>query len=272
MADIEAVVDERGANIVMNHAQAALGVIHKNGSGHLGPFPTTWNANAFFTGGQVDLIPPNVIRLVDFEMHYSVHFAVMINLNQILPPIALYFPCITIKIFGKKIKICPPPVPINWPTVTIPVGHSDMIKVTSDFTVQTHLDNANYWHIEAVIVGVPFLQLGVGTSAILTALGLAASAVLAPLPFVGPFLAGAVAVIMATIGIAGVTGFLGPILSLFVTGLRFPISVQPKNFQVLPATSSIDPKIEIGVDALVSSVIGTNEDELWVGAYISPVI
>jgi hypothetical protein len=272
MADIEAVVDERGANIVMHHAEAALGVVHKSGSGSLGPFPTSWSANAFFTDGRVDLIPPNVIRLERFNMHYDVHFTLTINLNNVLPPITIYFPCITIKIFKKTIKICPPPLHINLPTVTVPVGHADVIEVTSDFTIQTHLDVSNFWHIEAVIVGVPFLQLGVGTAAIMTALGLAVSAVLAPLPFIGPLLAGAVALITATIGIAGITGFLGPILSPFVTGLTFPIDIQPRIFTVLQASSALNPAVRISLDELAASVVGSDEDELLIQAYISPVI
>jgi hypothetical protein len=271
MADIIAAVDERGANIVMHHAEAALGVIQKSGAGTLWQFPTNWNASAFFAGGRVDLIPPNVIRLDDCELHYSVHFNVIVNLNYLLPPIHITFPPLTWTFFGKTFTITFPSIQINWPTVTIPVGHSDMIKFTSDFKLQTYLA-ANTWHIETVIVGIPFLQLGAGTTAILTALGLAASAVLAPLPFMGPFLAGAVAAITATIGIAGITGFLGPILSLFFTGLRFPIDVQPRIFTALPPSSPIDPEVRIRLDELSASVISTNEDELVIEANFAPVI
>lgn len=271
MADIEAVVDERGANIVMQHAEANLGNPSKSGSSSLGPFATNWNANAFFTGGLVDLIPPNVIRIVDCEMHFSLHLDVSIDLNKILTPINITFPCITIKFFKKKITICPPAIHIHFPVIKVPLGHSDVIKFTSDFKLQTQFI-AGYWHIDAVIVGVPFLQFGPGSAALLVALGLAASAVMAPIPFIGPFLAGAVIAITAAIGIAGVTGFLGPILSLFVTGLTFPIAVQPKIFTVLPASSPIDPDVRISLDELFASVVATDEDELLIEAYISPVI
>jgi hypothetical protein len=271
MADIEAAVDERGANIVMHNAEAALGTQYKSGFGSLGPFATNWSANAFFAGGRVDLIPPNVIRIDDCEMHFNLHLEVVIDLNSILPPVTISFPCFTIKIFKKKITICPPSIHIHFPVVKVPVGHSDVIKFTSDFKLQTQLITG-YWHIDAVIVGVPSLQFGPGTALLLAALGLAASAVLAPIPFIGPFLGGAVIAITAAIGISGVSGFLGPILGLFVTGLTFQIDRQPRIFTVLPASSAIDPDVRIRLDELLASVVATDEDELLIEAYISPVI
>lgn len=264
MADIEAAVDERGANIVMHHAQAALGVLHKTGSGSLGAFHTNWNASASFKGGSVDLIPSKTIRLKDFEMHWSVNASVVIDLNKILQPIKISPPCITFKIFKKTYKICPPSFTIHFPTVTIPVGHSDVMKLTADFELGAFLDAADYWNVTAKILGVPSLQLGPGSAALLVALGLAASAVLAPIPFIGPFLAGAVVVITATIGIAGMTGFLGTILSQFVTGLTFLITREPRIFTLLAASSPIDPAVMMRFNELRASIVGTDEDELLI--------
>ena len=70
----------------------------------------------------------------------------------------------------------------------------------------------------------------------MAALGAALSLALLPIPFIGPFLAGAVAVIVAAIGVAGLTGFLGTIITPFVSGLRFNIYKQPKTFPALPAS------------------------------------
>ncbi|HTG61945.1 MAG TPA: hypothetical protein VMG63_21370 [Terriglobia bacterium] len=47
------------------------------------------------------------------------------------------------------------------------------------------------------------------------------------IPFIGPFLALAVDVILAAIGIAGLLGFLGPLLTPFVSGLTFNMRWSP---------------------------------------------
>src|SRR4029434_4681723 len=59
------------------------------------------------------------------------------------------------------------------------------------------------------------------------------------IPSPGPFLAIAVNAILLAIGIAGVTGLLGPILTPFVSGLKIPIYDQPKLFQMLPAEGPV---------------------------------
>ncbi|HYY93189.1 MAG TPA: hypothetical protein VE713_01630, partial [Pyrinomonadaceae bacterium] len=115
----------------------------------------------------------------------------------------------------------------------------------------------------------PSLQISVAAAAILAALGLAAAAVLAAIPFIGIFLAGAVLAITAAIGIAGITGLLGPILSLFVAGLTFTIYRQPRVFNVLPASGALDPAVNIRLDRIAASVSRTDEDELLIEADIS---
>lgn len=268
MSDIVVAADETAATILLHHAETNLGNLVRSGTGNLGPFSTNWTANGFFANGTVDLIPPNVIRIDRCELHFNLHLAIKLDLNTILPPIHITFPSFTIKIGPFKITISIPPIWIPWPTVTVPVGHSDVATFTSDFTLHTYLAGPN-WHVDAVIVGIPSLSFGIGTAALLAAIGLAVSSVLAPVPFIGPFLAGAVVVIMASIGIAGVTGLLGPILSQFVTGLTFPLYSQPRLFLAVSASSPIDPDVKIKLDELAASVVGTNEDELVIRGWFS---
>lgn len=263
MPDITVAADEVAATELVQDAEATLGAISRSGSGNLGPFNTHWSASTFFSGGRVDLIPPNVIRIENCELHYQLNFSLSLNLNNVLPTFCLPQVCITIKIFKKKITICTPKVCISWPTITIPFGHSDIVRFTSDFTLRTRPVGAN-WEIDAVIVGFPNLQIGPAAAAILAALGLATAAVLAPIPFIGPFLAVGVAAITAAVGIAGVTGLLGPILSVFVAGLTFNLYKQPKVFTVLPATPPVqlNPAVTINLERVSASVVGSNEDEL----------
>jgi hypothetical protein len=120
------------------------------------------------------------------------------------------------------------------------------------------------------VLGVPNLQFGATSAALLVAIGLAATPVLLAVPFIGPFLAIAVNAILAVIAIAGVTGFLGPIITPFVSGLKIPVYDQPQLFQVLPAEGPVDPKVDVTIDA-IGAVVAHNgtEDELVLTADIS---
>ena len=265
MPDILVAADEVAANELLHDAQTTLGVLSKNGSGSLGPFNANWSASAFLANGAVDLIPPNVIRIKDCELHYSLNFSFSLDLDTILPRLCLPRVCFRIPFVGR---VCTPRICIPWPTITIPVSFSDVVKFTADFKLKTHLDGPN-WLVDVVIVGVPNLQISAAAAAILTALGLAAAAVLVLIPFIGPFLAGAVLVLTTAIGIAGVTGLLGPILTLFVSGLTFNIYKRPKVFNVLPASLPLDPAVNINLDLITAVVSGTDEDELIFTAEIS---
>ena len=90
----------------------------------------------------------------------------------------------------------------------------------------------------------PNLQFGATSAALLVAIGLAAlTPILLAVPFIGPFLAIAVNVILGMIALAGVTGFLGPIITPFVSGLLNPHdSNQPQIFEVLPADRACRPQ------------------------------
>jgi len=265
MPDILVAADEPAVTELLHDAEATLGTLSRSGSGSLGPFNANWSASAFLAGGTVDLITPNVIRFVNCELHYNLNFTFSFDLSSIIPDFCLPQICIKIPFIGK---IYTPKICVNWPTITIPLHHSDVVRFTADFSLNAHLSGST-WLIDAVIVGIPNLQISATAAAILIALGAAAAAVLAAIPFIGIFLAGAVLAITTAIGIAGVTGLLGPILSLFVAGLSFNIYKQPRIFNVLPASGALDPAVNIRLDRIAASVSRTDEDELLIEADIS---
>ena len=259
MPDIIAAADQVAATKLLHDAETTLGTQTASGSSSLGPFTASYSASVSFTGGSVTLTPPNIIELANCNLNYSLGFSFGLDLNNFLPHFCLPQVCL----FG----ICTPKICISWPTISIPFSFSDTITFTGDFTLDAHLSGTD-WLIDVVIVGVPLLQFGPTTAAILAALGVAIAAAVAWIPFIGPFLAAAVALIIAAIGIAGLTGFLGAIITPFVSGLRFNIYKQPKLFPVLPFSSAIDPEVDVTITALGADVEATDKNELVISADI----
>ena len=265
MPDVIAAIDEVAATTLIHDAEATLGTLARTGSGTLGPFTASWGASANLQQGTIDLIAPNVVRITDCELHYTVSFSFAFDLSSIIPDFCLPRLCIPTP-WGD---VCTPRLCVNWPTITIPFSYSDIVRFTADFSLDVHMVGSD-WLVDVVIVGVPALNLSAASSAILAGLGLAAAAILAPIPFIGPLLAIAVAGITSLIAIAGVTGFLGPILSLFVAGLRFNVYRQPRHFEVLPSGGPVDPPVFINLDAIGALVDGSGgEDELVLSVDIS---
>lgn len=268
MAEIIAALDEKGADKLLDTVIAAIGPQTKSGSGNLGPFVASYSITGTLTSGDVDLIPPDTIRIVDLRLDWSLNLDFGFDLSSILPDFCIPQVCIDIPCIGE---VCTPKICVDWPTISIPVPtFSDFLKTTVDFQLVISLTGGN-WKVEAVILSVPNLQFGATTALLLTAIGVAATLALLQIPFIGPFLAIAVDAILATIAIAGVTGFLGPIITPFISGLRLPIYQQPKLFEVLPATSAVDPKVDIVLDLVAAEVQHNGaEDELVLTVDISP--
>lgn len=265
MAEIIAAIDEQGANSLLDTAIGALPPVSDSGSGSLGPFVASYSVSATLTNGDVDLIPPDIIRLVDLRVdwHLVLHFG--IDLSTILPDFCLPQVCADIPCVGR---VCTPRICIDWPTIGVTVPFSDFVRATADFRLDISL-TGGVWKVQAVIVGVPNLQFGATTALLLAAIGAAVTPILLAIPFIGPFLAIAVDAILLAIGIAGLTGFLGPILTPFVSGLKIPLYSQPKLFPVLPAESAVDPQVTITIDQIAAEVVNSGEDELVLSADIS---
>jgi hypothetical protein len=265
MPDILVAADETAATKIVNAAEAALGTIGDSGSSSLGPFFANWGASVSFTGGAVDLIAPDVVRLQNVTMNYSLHFNFGIDLGEFLPEFCIPQICIRIPFIGR---ICTPRICIDWPTIAVPINYSDSLTFTADFRLIVFLDGVE-WVIDIEIVGVPFLQLSPAAGAILALIGVALAVALVGIPFIGPFLALAAAAILAAIGVAGVLGLLGAILTPFVSGRRFEIYRHNRLFEVLPAAGPLDPAVKVMIDSLAAIIQSTDEDELVVTADIS---
>lgn len=267
MPDIIAAADEVAATKLLHDAETALGTQSRSGSGSLGPFSATWGASVHFSNGAIDLIPPNIIRIANCEFNFSLSFGFSIDLNSFLPQICLPRICVRIPFIGR---VCTPGICIAWPTIPLPtITYSDMIRFSGDFTLNVALVGV-MWKVDAVVVGIPLLQLSPAAAAILLLIGSTVAAAVVWVPFIGPLLAGLVIAITAAIGIAGVTGLLGPILTPFVSGLSFNVYNQPKLFPVLPAAGPLDPPVNVTLDLVTASVQGSDEDELVLTADISP--
>src|SRR3954452_23550482 len=119
MADITVAADETAATELVHDAETTLGTISRSGSGSLGPFTASWSASASFSGGVIDLITPNVIRITDCQMNYSLSFDFSFDLSSILPDFCLPQICIPIPFIGD---ICTPEICVDWPTISIPVS------------------------------------------------------------------------------------------------------------------------------------------------------
>ena len=264
MPDIVAALDETAANIVVPRAVNTLPPLSGSGSSSLGPFTAAWSASGSLSNGAVDLIPPppNVIRISNCRLDYSLSFSFSVDLsflNFCIPQICIPTP------FGD---ICTPKVCFTFPTIPISVSHSSFLLFTADFRLNVHLAGGN-WLVDAVVVGVPFLQITPAAAAVLAALGASVTAALLLVPLIGPLLAGAAAAIIATIGVAGITGLLGAILTPFVSGLTFNIVTQPQVFEVLPAAGP-DPAVTVNLDSIAAALVSSpGEDELRVDVDIS---
>jgi len=265
MSDILAAADENAATKMVHAGQTSLGTVSASDSGSLGPFNASWGASASFSGGTVALREPDIIRIANCTLNYNLNFNFSFDLSDIIPDFCLPRICIRIPFIGR---VCTPRICIDWPTVNIPINYSDSLQFSSDFRLRANLVGSE-WIIDIEIVDIPLLQISPAAAAILAAIGVAAAAILVAIPFIGPFLAIAALGITAAIGIAGVTGLLGPILALFVSGLTFTIHKLDRQFEILPNTSAIDPQVAIFVDALSATVQSSDEDELILEADIS---
>lgn len=267
MPDIQVAVDEAQAGQLVTTAQTLLGTQVRSGSGSLGPFTASWTASANFTGGSIDLRAPDIVRINNMDMNFTVGITLEIDLNDFLPRLCIPRICIPIPFLPDLCtpRICLPP----WPTIPIgPISHSGTVNFTSDFRLLASQDGTD-WKIEIQIVDIPSLSLDAISALIVTGLIGAVAAALLLVPFIGLYLFLATALIGAAIGVAAVTGLLGPILGLFLNGLAFEVYRQPEVQQVLPNMGANDPEVDIKITALSAQVLVSDEDELVIDAEIA---
>ena len=71
------------------------------------------------------------------------------------------------------------------------------------------------------------------------------------------------------IGIAGVTGLLGDIITPFISGLTFTVYSQPKLFPALPASGPLNPEVDVTITSLGAAVQASDKNELVITASIA---
>jgi hypothetical protein len=265
MPDITLAADQTAVTRLLHDAETLLGTQSASNSGSFGPFVASYGVSASLSGGSVTLTPPNTIGLANISLNYSLSLSFGIDLNSFLPNFCIPQVCVNIPCIGN---VCTPQICITWPTISIPFSYSDSLTFSADFQVLPHLSGGD-WIIDVKIVSVPALDLSVAAAAILTALGVAIAAAVSWIPFIGPLIGGLVAAVLAGIGIAGITGLLGPLLTLILSGLTFTIYKEPAIQQVLPAAGPHDPAVSIDVTALDCIVQQTDKAELVITASIA---
>jgi hypothetical protein len=267
MSEIVAAIDEGAAQQLFTTEVASLGTQSTSGSSSLGPFGVSYAVSGTLSNGTVDLIAPATIEIADLRLDWHVDLTFMLDIGDFIPDIHIPQICIPIPCVGT---VCTPRIDIVWPTVPIPVSFGDFVKTTVDLGVALSLV-AGVWKVEGVVQGVPNLQFGASTAALLAAIGVAVAAAVAWVPLIGPFLALLAVGVTTAIGIAGLTGLLGPLITPFISGTRFPITEVDALFEVLPASGPFDPAVFVTVESLAAEVQhNAPEDELVVLADIKP--
>jgi hypothetical protein len=263
MADITAAIDEVGAQSLL--AAAELVPIPPNSdTATAGPFTVNYKATIAFSGGTADLIPPDTVRLANLRMDFDLDLKIVIDPPEAcLPQACVDLPCIG--------EVCLPRICIDPPALPpIPVKLKDFVQFTVDCKLVVKLDAMNVWQVYIEIPNVPSLQLGPATQALLAALNAAITPVVAAIPLVGPILVPIVQSALAGIGIGGLTGLLGPMLTPFIQGHKFNVYSQPRVFQVLPPGGATDPAVNVTIDNVTAAVQGNGEDELVLMIDVSP--
>jgi hypothetical protein len=266
VAEIIAAIDEGGASDLLSDAIAAMPPVASSGSGSLGPFTAGYSVQGHFTSGSVDLIAPSTVRIDHLHFDWHIDLSFQIDLDDFLPTFCIPQACVDIPCVGR---VCTPRICLSWPTISVSVPLDDFAEASADFGINVSLAGGN-WKVQIVVQNVSQLQFGLTTAAVLGLIAVAVTPILLLIPFIGPFIAIAVDAIIATIGIAGLTGFLGPIISPFISGLKIPVYDQPKHFKVLPASGPNDPDVFIELDSVSADVQHSNEDELVLSVDISP--
>ncbi len=265
MAEITAALDEAGANTLFNTAMGLVAIPPQSGSGSLGPFTASYTASVSYVHGAIDLIVPDTIRVDHLRVNWHVTLGFSINLNDFLPHFCLPQVCVDIPCVGR---VCTPRVCLSWPTISVSVPLADWVEATADFGLDIGL-NAGNWKVQGVVQNVSQLQFGPATAGMLLVIGAAITPLLLAIPFIGPFIAIAVDAVLLAIGVAGLTGLLGPIISPFISSLKIPIYSQPQHLQILPANGPNDPAVFITLDTVKAEIQGNGEDELVLGVDVS---
>jgi hypothetical protein len=261
--DITAAIDQVAAQTLISRAESALQPLSEHGSTTFGPFGLAWNATFSVSGGLVSLAPPNLVRIDNATVHYSLGLTVSVDLSFLdftLPEV-----CVDIPWFGE---LCIGGDTIHFGKHSVPLKFANTALVSGDFTINVYLASG-FWNVDVVLASIRKLDLGTAATLLVTAIGTAVSLALLAVPFIGPFLAGITALVTAGIGVAQITGVLGNVVSLFVSGLTFNVVHRAQTFQAISAAGPFDPAVLVTIPSLTAQIQATDKNELVVSADIS---
>lgn len=257
MSNVVTAIDQRGATLLFGQLAAAASPMTTSGSRQFGPFAINYAATGTLQTGFIDLIPGSTVQINQLRLDWHLNAALVIDLNQILPPFCP--PPITFNTPWGSVTWTPPCIP--WPVITIPFHVGDYFKATVNLALLVRFTGSD-WQVYAKLLTLPSLAFGPATAAILAAVTIAASAVLLPIPFIGPFLAVATTAILGGITLAGVSGLLGPIITQFLGGREFLIYQRPRGFILVPYQGPNDPDVKMIINSVEANIVNDVEDEL----------
>ncbi len=255
MPDLIMAVDQTTLNSVIAAEEKDLQLGPATKTGNFGPFFVSASASAKIPHGTLSLFPPNIFRLNNFELDYSLSLSFGIDLNKILPRLCIPSVCV----FG----FCTPEICTDWPTISVTVPNSGSVTTTADFSTDIYLDNSNTWKLDIVFGTIQHLDLSAQAALLLGAIQVAVNAALLLVPLIGPFLAGAIDVIMAAFDVAALTGFLGDLLTLLLKGVHINVFKHDKVVTMLEASNTGQyPAVKVSLDALSGTVQASDKTEL----------
>jgi hypothetical protein len=193
------------------------------------------------------------VSIDNLEIDYSLSLSLGIDLSFLdfcLPQVCIPTP------FGD---FCTPTICFTFPPISVTIPFSSSATLSADFGVLVHLTGGT-WFVDVVIQKIRKLELGAAATALATAVAVAVGAALSTV--LGPFAIFAATAIAAIFGLAEVTGLLGQIVSVFVSGLTFNVYKQPQTFEVLPASGPFDPAVDVTLVAVTAGVQATDKNEL----------
>ncbi len=263
MQDLVVAVDQGTVNSMVAAEEKVLQLGPKVASHHFGPFFVSASASASIPQGTVTLVPPNVFHIANFQFRYRLGASFGIHLNDFLPTFCLPRICV----FG----FCTPKICVSWPDITVPFSTTGSVTTTTDLRLDVHLDTVhNQWNVDAVLLAIPSVNFSAQAAALLTVIEVAISAALLLVPFIGPFLSALSVVLFAFFDIAALTGFLGDILTLLLSGLRFNLIKQDKLAKLLdPDASGPYPALMASIDNLGGTIASSDKTELVLGGSLS---
>lgn len=233
MNDILITADTTATNSLLSAALRGVGSMTANGRTALDVLEVGWCSSASITGGSVDLRTPDIMRVKNLTLEFT------IGLNTTIP------------VGGKQLEIrraC----------------HSGRVGFSHDFSIQSNLCGSD-WCVQLETINTPEVQLGAVAERMKTSLDAVISRfATAEFPRNSEHIAAA----CAQVSIPGITSLLEGILTRFLSDLCIPIFSQPRMQSVVPIC---DTSGQIRFDDLTANIVASRGGELVLSADIQHI-